>query len=132
MKLEIPVFMKNLNATIHWNNYMIYLYSITKVIYQFAAVAHRLISAQVKVFDVLVYNDLHRYKETCGAASLETFNGVEVRVLGATSGKEKLISRRQFYEALSDAMKVRMHPSLIIICVIHLHWLIRVLGRLMG
>lgn len=71
-------------------------------------VANRLIGRQVQVFLARKESDSEFYSEACQAVAAGIFKGVSV---AATAGKEKVICKGQFYQALADSMILRMLPA---------------------
>ena len=72
------------------------------------AIAHRLISRQIEVFEARkeTQND-DKYAEACKAVQEKCFGGVNI----SQTGKEKEIHKRQFYQSLCDSMRARMMPN---------------------
>ena len=72
------------------------------------AIAHRLISRQIEVFEARkeTQND-DKYAEACKAVQEKRFGGVNI----SQTGKEKEIHKRQFYQSLCDSMRARMMPN---------------------
>ena len=71
-------------------------------------VANKLIAREVEIFTARKDSDSQYYAEACQGVASGTFKGVTV--LGA-AGKEKLIAKGQFYQALSDAIAARLLPE---------------------
>jgi len=71
-------------------------------------VAHKLISKQVEVFLSRRECDSYFYKEACQAVADGKFKDI---VVSSGTGKEKEISKVQFYQALSDSMAARLLPE---------------------
>jgi hypothetical protein len=70
--------------------------------------AIKLIARQVQVFTARKDCDSEYYAEACQAVVAGTFKGV---VVASNAGKEKLISKPQFYQALADSMATRLLPE---------------------
>jgi len=71
-------------------------------------VANKLIARQVEVFMARKESDSEYHNETCKAVALGNFEGVAV---GTAAGKEPLINKCQFYQALADSTAIRLLPE---------------------
>lgn len=70
--------------------------------------ANKLIARQVQVFSARKECDSEYYSEACQAVAAGTFRGITV---ASSVGKERLISKPQFYQALADSMAARLIPK---------------------
>jgi len=71
-------------------------------------VANKLIARQIEVFMSRKDSDSEFYSEACHAVASGNFKGVPVQ---PSSGKEKLINKGQFYQALADSLTTRLLPE---------------------
>ena len=67
--------------------------------------AHKLIVKQVAVFVARKETDGEHYGEACSSIASGSFKGVS---LLPTAGKERIICKKQFYQALSDSLTSRL------------------------
>ena len=70
--------------------------------------ATKLITRQVEVFAARKDSDSEYYTEACQGVASGTFKGIAV---STSTGKEKLIGKPQFYQALADAIAARLLPE---------------------
>jgi len=70
--------------------------------------ANKLIARQVEVFTDRKHSNSEYYNEACQAVASGSFKGVPVET---STGKEQLINKGQFYQALADAVNRRLLPE---------------------